>query len=114
MPHGLCVASSAESATVERELFEWGQGEMKTKRMVVSEAEVLDAVWCPMVMELDGLASQQITVPAREEDRFVGTAVEIFAEIGVKGRASSGVSHWTPAEGILPKKRCLQLKVIRS
>ena len=36
-------------------LFGWGQGEMKTKRIAVSEAEVLDAVGCPMVMELDGL-----------------------------------------------------------
>jgi hypothetical protein len=88
MPHGLCVASSAESARVERALFEWDQGEMKTKRIAVSEVEVLYALWCPMAMELVGLAWQEIMVPTREEDRSVGIAVEIFAENGAKGRVS--------------------------
>src|SRR5438270_12994643 len=87
MPHGLCGACSAESERVERVLFGWGQGEMKTKRIAVSEAEVLDAVGCPMVMELDGLASQQITASAKEESQFVGTAVDIFSEIGAQGRS---------------------------
>ena len=88
MPHGPCGVCSAESERVERALFGWGQGEMKTRRIVISEAEMLDPVWCPMAMELDGLASQQIMVSAKEEDRFVGTAVDIFSEIGAKGRAS--------------------------
>ena len=88
MPRGQCVVSSTVWARVERALFEWGQGEMRTKRIVVSEGVVFDAALCPMAMELDGLACQVRTVPAREEDRYVDIAVGIFAENVVKGRVS--------------------------